>query len=111
MRSSATTRKGVDGLFDRPKGHRREWLSESEQAVLADTVYKGPRPEVDGVCTWTGEALAVWISQRFAKTIHPDSVTRLLRRMGMSRQKARPFHPKGDHQAQEHFQKKGSATV
>lgn len=103
--------EGVDGLFDRPKGHRRERLSESEQAVLANAVYKGPQPEVDGVCTWTGEALAAWIFRRFAKTMHPDSVTRLLRRMGLSRQKARPFHPKGDRQAQERFQKKGSATA
>jgi len=101
--------EGVDSFFDRPKGHRREWLSDGEQALLANKVYTDPRPEVDGVCTWTGEALAIWISERFAKTMHPDSVTRLLRRMGLSRQKARPAHPKGDAKAQERFQKRGSA--
>jgi len=101
--------EGVEGFFDRPKGHRKEWLSEGEQAILADKVYTGPRPEVDGVCSWTGEALAIWISQRFAKTMHPDSVTRLLRRMGLSRQKARPAHPKTDAKARERFQKGGSA--
>lgn len=102
--------EGVDGLFDRPKGHPPPWLTEAEQASLAAVVYKGPDVEKDGVCTWTGEALAIWISERFGKTIHPDSVTRLLRRMGMSRQKSRPYHPKSDPQAQERFQKKGSAT-
>lgn len=101
--------EGVDGLRDRPKGHRPEWLTEAEQAILADAVYRGPRPEVDGVCTWTCEALAIWISERFGKTIHPDSVGRILRGMGLSRQKTRPVHPKKDPKAQERFQKGGSA--
>jgi len=100
--------EGVDGLFDRPKGRRAEWLTESEQATLAATIFKGPKAEVDGVCTWTCEALAIWISEKFGKTIHPDSVGRILRRNGMSRQKARPVHPKTDAKAQERFQKKGS---
>lgn len=102
--------EGVNGLFDRPKGRRPEWLTESEQALLANTVFKGPRVEVDGVCTWTCEALAVWISAKFGKTMHPDSVGRVLRRMGLSRQKARQVHPKTDIKAQERFQKRGSAT-
>jgi len=102
--------EGVDGLFDRPKGHRREWLTEAEQASLAAAIFKGPKPEVDGVCTWTCEALAIWISEKFGKTIYPDSVGRILRRNGMSRQKARPVHPKTDPKAQERFQKRGSAT-
>lgn len=102
--------EGVDGLRDRPKGHRPEWLTEAEQAILADVVYRGPRPEVDGVCSWTCEALAIWISERFGKTIHPDSVGRIMRRMGLSRQKTRPVHPKKDPKAQERFQKGGSAT-
>ncbi|HIJ39002.1 MAG TPA: helix-turn-helix domain-containing protein [Rhodospirillaceae bacterium] len=103
--------EGVDGLFDRPKGHRPEWLTEAEQAALAAVVFKGPKPETDGVCTWTCEALAIWISERFGKTIYPDSVGRVLRRNGLSHQKARPFHPKTDPKAQERFQKKGCATL
>lgn len=103
--------EGVAGLFDRPKGHRPEWLTEPEQAVLADAIYRGPDPQVDGVCTWTCEALAIWISARFGKTMHPDSVGRTLRRMGLSRQKARQVHPKADARAQERFQKRGSARL
>ena len=99
---------GVDGLFDRPKGRRAEWLTGSEQATLAAAIFKGPKPEIDGVCTWTCEALAIWISEKFGKTIHPDSVGRILRRNGLSRQKVRPVHPKTDAKAQERFQKRGS---
>lgn len=36
--------EGVAGLFDRPKGHRAEWLSDAEQAALAAAVFKGPDP-------------------------------------------------------------------
>ena len=103
--------EGLAGLFDRPKGHRPERLTEAEQAVLADAIYRGPNPQVDGVCTWTCDALAIWISARFGKTMHPDSVGRMLRRMGLSRQKARQVHPKADARAQEHFQKRGSARL
>lgn len=101
--------EGTDGLFDRPKGHRAEALSEGEQAALAAVIYAGPDPAVDGVCTWTREALALWISRRFGKALHPHSLSRILRRMGLSRQKARPVHPRTDAKAQERFEKRGSA--
>ena len=102
--------EGVAGLFDRPKGRRPEWLTEAEQASLAAAIFKGPKPEVDGVCAWTREALAIWISANFGKTLHPGSLSRILRRLDMSRQKARPVHPKTDAKAQERFQKGGCAT-
>lgn len=101
--------EGTAGLFDRPKGHRPEVLTEGEQAALAAAVFAGPDPAVDGVCAWTREALALWISRRFGKAIHPHSLSRILRRMGMSRQKARPVHPRTDPQAQARFAKGGSA--
>ena len=103
--------EGLPGLFDRPKGHRPEWLTEPEQAVLGNAIFRGPDPEVDGVCTWTCEALAIWISARFGKTMHPDSVGRMLRRMGLSRQKARQVHPRADTKTQDRFQKRGSARL
>lgn len=102
--------EGLAGLFDRPKGHRAEWLTEAEQATLMAVVFKGPAPATDGVCTWTCEALAVWIAAKFGKTIHPHSVGRTLKRLGLSRQKARPVHPKTEAKAQERFQKRGFAT-
>jgi transposase len=101
--------EGLDGLYSRPPPGRACVLTESEQAILANTVFKGPDPKEDGVCTWTCDALAIWISKAFGKAIHPDSVGRILRRNGLSRQKARAVHPKADPKAQERFQKKTSA--
>ena len=102
--------EGLQGLFDRQAPGRAPFLSEDEQAALVDAVRRGPDRDSDGVCTWTCEALAVWISRTFGKALHPDSVGRIVRRNRLSRQKARQGHPKADAQAQERFQKKTWAT-
>ena len=51
--------EGVSGLFNRPRGRRPEWLTESEQATFAAAIFKGPKPEANGVCTRTREALMI----------------------------------------------------
>ena len=100
--------EGVEGLRDRPRGHPR--LTADEEAALAAVIIAGPDPERDGVCAWTRADLCRWLERRFAKTYHPSSMTRVLRRMGFSRQKARPSHPRKDAEAQERFKKGGFAT-
>ena len=55
--------------------------------------------------------LCRWLEGRFAKTYHPSSMTRVLRRMGFSRQKARPAHRQRDAEAQERFKKRGLHDV
>ena len=47
------------------------------------------------------------MTAHFGKSYHPSSMTRVLRRPGFSRQKARPAHPQRNAKAQERFQKKG----
>ena len=103
--------KGLEGLHDRPKGYSPRRLTADEEAALAAVIIAGPEPERDGVCAWTRADLCRWLEERFAKTYHPSSMTRVLRRMGFSRQKARPSHPRRDAEAQERFKKGGFATV
>ena len=81
--------KGLEGLHDRPKGYSPRRLTADEEAALAAVIIAGPEPERDGVCAWTRADLCRWLEERFAKTYHPSSMTRVLRRMGFSRQKAR----------------------
>ena len=100
--------EGVEGLRDRPRGHPR--LTADEEAALAAVIIAGPDPERDGVCAWTRADLCRWLERRFAKTYHPSSMTRVLRRMGFSRQKARPAHRQRDAEAQERFKKRGFTT-
>ena len=101
--------EGLEGLRDRPKGHPARRLTADQEAALAAVIIAGPNPERDGVCVWTRADLCRWLEQRFAKSYHPSSMTRVLRRMGYSRQKARPSHPKKDAEAQERFKKRGFA--
>lgn len=106
----AVVRYTAEGLFDRPKGDPPETLTDGEQAALLAAVYAGPDPDVDGVCTWTREALVRWIERKFGKTMAPQSLSPVLKRLGLSRQKARPVHPKTDRKTQDAFRKRGSAT-
>jgi transposase len=102
--------EGLAGLRDRPKPGRPQRLSEAEQAALAARVFTEPDPERDGTVAWTRADLGRWLEERFGKAFHPASLSRVLRRLDLSRQKARPVHPEADPKAQERFRKKGSAT-
>ena len=78
---------------------------------MANIIFRGPDPEKDGISSWTLADLSRWLEERFGKRIHPASLSRLLRRNGLSRQKARPVHPQTDHKAQKRFQKRGSRRL
>src|SRR5215207_10203520 len=102
--------EGLAGLYSRPKPGRPERLSEAEQAALAARVFRGPDPERDGVVAWTRADLCGWLGGRFGKPFHPSSLSRVLKRLDLSRQKARPVHPEADPKAQECFAKRGCAA-
>ena len=73
-------------------------------------MFRGPDPERDGVAAWTRTDLCGWLEARFGKTFHPSSLSRVLKRLDLSRQKVRPCQPDADLKAQEHFRKKGCAV-
>ena len=100
---------GIDGLLDRWDGGRPPRLEPDELAELYAIVMAGPDPEIDGVCAFTREDLVRICEKRFDKTMHRATMGRLLRGMGLSRQKARPSHPQKDPASQEAF-KKSPAT-
>src|SRR5215210_7474176 len=102
--------EGVAGLHDRPKPGRPPRLSEAEQAALAARVFRGPDPERDGVAAWTRADLCFWLEARLGKRFDPSSLSRVLQRLDLSRQKTRPVHPEVDPKAQERFRKRGCAT-
>src|SRR5262245_37359090 len=101
---------GIDGLLDRWSGGRPPRLTPDELAELYAVVMKGPDPEADGISAFTREDLVRICEQRFGKTMHCATMGRLLRSIGLSRQKARPSHPQKDPASQEVF-KKSSATA
>lgn len=101
--------EGLAGLYDRPKPGRRERLTEAEQAALAAYIFRDPDPEREGVSARTRADLCRWLEERFDKTFHPSSLSRVLRRLELSWQKTRPVHPQADLRAQERFRKRGCA--
>ena len=101
--------EGRAGLYDRPKPGRPPRLDEGEQAALAARVFTDPDPDKDGVSAWTRADLCLCLEDRFEKKLHPSSLSRVLRRLELSRQKTRPVHPRADPAAQERFRNKGCA--
>jgi transposase len=101
---------GVAGLCDCWKGGRPPMLTPEEQAELLAVVMAGPDPQKDGICAFTREDLVAVAAKRFGKSMHPTSMGRLLRRLGLSRQKARPSHPLKDPAAAAAFKKSPANT-
>ena len=62
-------------------------------------MFRGPDPGRDGVAAWTRADLAVWLETRFGKALHPSSLSRVLKRLDLSRQETRPVHPEADPKA------------
>lgn len=95
--------EGLAGLHDRPKGHARPALSDEESAALKQLVLAGPDLARHGRTEWTLPALAEEIAHLWGKRLHPASLSRVLRRLGLSKQKTRPRHAQADAEAQQAF--------
>ena len=96
---------GVAGLCDSWKGGRPPMLTLQEQAELLAIVMAGPDPEKDGFCAYTRDDLVAIAKKKFGKSMHATSMGRLLRKLDLSRQKARPSPPKKDPAAAAAFKK------
>ena len=96
---------GLAGLNDRPKPGRPRKLDAAREAELSQAILAGPDPETDGICAYTLDDLAALVHKRWSVSYHPSSMSRVVRRLNFSRQKARPSHPKKDPAAAEAFKK------
>lgn len=102
---------GLEGLGDRWGDGRPPRLTPAEQAELLEIVLAGSDPEATGISAYTREDLAAICQQRFGKSFHPSSMSRVLKRLGLSRQKTRPSHPMKDPAAQAAFKKSPGNTA
>ncbi|CAK0774634.1 transposase [Azospirillaceae bacterium] len=100
--------EGVCGLYDRPSPGRTAWITEDERAKLKEVILERPNLKTHGCIEWTLPILCEEvIAGQFGKTLHPASLSRIVREIGLSRQKTRPRHPKSDEKTQEAFKKRG----
>jgi transposase len=61
--------------------------------------------EATGLSAWTLPELCQEVEKRWGVAYHPSQMGKLMHRLGLSRQKARPSHPKADATAREAFAK------
>jgi transposase len=97
--------EGLEGLRDRPGGGAKPQLSAERCAELKAWVTAGPDPERDGVSTYRLVDIADWVERKWGRKYTLSGMSKLLRRIGLSWQKARPMHPQGDAAAREEFKK------
>jgi transposase len=95
--------EGLAGLHDRPRSGRRPRLDEEQRAALRHLVLDGPEVEATGLSAWTSPELCREVEERWGVSYHPGHMGKLMHRLGLSRQKARPSHPKADAAAREAF--------
>jgi transposase len=97
--------EGPDGLHDRPRTGRPEQLTPGQQAALKAHILRGPEPERDGVSAWRLVDLCEHVEQTYGVSYSQWGLSRVLKRLDLSRQKTRPSHPKGNPAAQAAFKK------
>ena len=97
--------EGVEGLHDRPRSGRPEGLTPGQQAALKAWVLRGPDPERDGVSAWRVVDIRDHAEEACGVRYSEWGMARLLKRLGLSRPKARPRHPPGSAAARAAFEK------
>ena len=99
--------EGLAGLHDRPRPGSKPRLGEAHRAALRQLVLDGPEVEATGVSAWTLAELCREVEVRWGVRYHEGHMSKLVRALGLSRQKARPSHPKANPAAREAFAKAG----
>lgn len=102
--------EGLAGLHNRRHPGRKPRLSEEQMKQLRQIVLDGPDIETTGVSAWTLEEICREVQARWDVSYHPGHMSKLMRKLGLSWQKARPSHPKSDPAAQEAFVKGGCSV-
>jgi transposase len=100
--------EGLAGLYDRPRPGAPRRLDDERRAALRQLVLDGPDVEATGLSAWTLPDLCREVEARWGVRYHPGHMSKVVRRLGLSHQKARPAHPNADPAAREAFAKGGS---
>jgi transposase len=93
---------GIEGLKNKPKGHRPRTLTSAQEQEIETIVTASPE---GSLVRWRRVDIQKEIKSRFKVDVHENTVGRLLRRLGFSRISVRPLHPETDASAQEDFKK------
>ncbi len=97
--------EGLAGLHDRLRTGRPARLSKEHREGLHKLALDGPDVEATGLSAWTLGELCREVEERWGVRYHEGHMSKVVRALGLSWQKARPSHPKADSAAREAFAK------
>jgi transposase len=95
---------GLEGLYNKPKGHRKRALTPESEAGLRAMIEAGP-PEGRSLVRWRCIDFQAYLEETFGIKIHERTVGKILKRLGFSYITGRPQHHKTDRVTQEAFKK------
>ena len=110
MTPSDANTEGLDGLHDRERPGRPSKLDEEQRRTLCALVLAGPDVERDGLSAYTREDAVKIAKAKWGIDIHANTIGRIFREGGVSRQKTRPSHPKKNAEAAAAFSKNACDT-
>ncbi len=104
--------EGLDGLHDRLRPGAKPRLDDERMEHLRRIVLDGPdvgKTDVGktGLSAWTLAELCGEVKRCWGVGCHAAHMSKLMRKLGPSRQKAQPSHPKADPAAREAWSKRG----
>jgi len=94
--------EGPDGLRDRKSPGPTPLLNVAHRVALLEIIERGPTPAVHGVVRWRIIDLSQWLWKEFRVSVSPQTLSRVLRGMGLRKLSARPKH---------HAQAEGAITT
>jgi transposase len=84
--------EGPAGLVDRKAPGPTPRLSTAHRAALLAIIERGPTPAIHGVVRWRISDLGQWLWETFQVSVSPQTLSRVLRGMGLRKLSARPKH-------------------
>jgi transposase len=84
--------EGPDGLRDRKAPGPTPLLNAAHRAALMEIIERGPTPAIHGVVRWRITDLGQWLWKKFQVSVSPQTLSRVLRGMGLRKLSARPKH-------------------
>ena len=94
---------GLSAIYDE-EGRGRKTLLSKEQYEQAQALIVKTQAELGGG-RLTGEKIIALFQENYKVTYHPDSIYRVLKKLGLSWISGRSIHPKKDISTQETFKK------
>ena len=98
-------KEGVDGLRDRPRGHRRGRLNAEQQGQVEQWLEQGRNRDGEPV-HWTLAKLQTEWERVFGVKVSLTAVWKRIRNMGFRQKVPRPRHRRADPEAAQAFKKK-----